>query len=663
MTRHFNDPNGVLLNLFFAVLEGLETAGTGMEDFLIRTLPVFKDSLGCNGAYVFRSTGNGVEYLQGLGPDNQLEFLLTHESQIQMRSVLDSGKPVLDHVLENGTACCLFQLERFGLLALTATSALDEAIILRLRPVMRLFALSCQYHLNALSVPAKSMENENLAEQMYQAKVKFMSNIGHEIYTPLNVIIGMLRLLRETQLDDHQLRLLSNITTASDNLLTQVNDILDFRVIDSGKMELQMGVFNIHEMFRRLFDANEYKADNKCIIIKYHTDPSIPRTLIGDSLRLMQILNNLLSNAIKFTKTGSIDFYCQLIEGTGDKFKILFCVEDTGIGISAENLEKIFESFQQEDDSYSKTYGGIGLGLTISKKLVNLMGGNLEARSARNVGSRFFFTIELEMDQPDQLTDEKPSVMRENPSLPGIKVLLVEDNEFNQYFTLAILESWGAVCTIAEDGQKAIDLVRKEKFDLILMDIQMPVMDGFTSATYMRQNLKMTTPILALTASVVKGIQEPFIKAGMQGCITKPFEVYDLYCKIKAVLPISGEKPEEATDELENRMLMDLSSLTKMVGNDPVKLRRMVEKFLEVTPADVDDLAMHAKNRNLEAISRTSHKLKSSIRLVSVESMSDLIRTINENSARGQGDDLLYAMIKKFLKHFPTLMQQLKELS
>ena len=659
MITHFSDPKQVLVELALSIAGDRKTSGGNLDSFLNFCMPLFVEKLECSGASVFRETPTGYQSVYTSGPCDLQEFLLSDEAGILIRTMKESGVVWHCHSIGEETHYYLFILEGFGLLILSSNAMLEDQFANSLAPVITLLAHACFYHLNG---NYGSIGEVEIAQSINLAKVRFMSNVGHEIYTPLNVIIGMLSLLRESNLDDHQLKLLTSITVASDNLLTQVNDILDYRTIDTGELELKMGVFNIHDLFRRLFDANEYKADNKNLLLKYHTESSLPQALIGDSLRLMQVINNILNNAIKFTQKGTIDFYCHLSETAGNKFKILFCVEDTGIGISPKNLEKIFDSFQQEDDSFAKSYGGMGLGLTMSSKLVNLMGGKLEARSIKNSGSSFFFTLELERDLSVESTKDHSEVIREAPTLPGRKLLLVEDNEFNQYFTMAILESWGAVCTIAENGQKAIDLARTEKFDLILMDIQMPVMDGFTSATYMRNNLKITTPILALTASVVKGVTEPFLKAGMQGCITKPFEPYELFCKIKEILPPQDEIMIQVPEEEENINLMDLSSLSKMVGNDPVKINRMVEKFLEVTPADVDELANQAKSKNIEAISHTSHKLKSSIGLVSNDTMRDLIRTINEKSAAAQDDEALYNMIQKFLKYFPGLMKQMKDL-
>lgn len=246
-------------------------------------------------------------------------------------------------------------------------------------------------------------------------------------------------------------------------------------------------------------------------------------------------------------------------------------------------------------------------------------------------------------------------------SLKGIRVLLAEDNRLNQLIAQVILEKWGAACMIAGDGQQAIDLVAGEKFDLILMDIQMPVMDGITASTYIRKNLKLQTPILALTAGVVEGVMEPFEKAGMQGYISKPFEEEELYAKIKSVLALPVEDDGAKPGAEEQIHLCDVSRLTKLVGNDAASLKKMIEKFLEVTPAYVSELSEASDHHDLEAISRTSHKMKSSIDLVSNDTMRNLIQTINDISASGTGNEELFDLIQRFLKYFPWLAQQLKE--
>ena len=492
------------------------------------------------------------------------------------------------------------------------------------------------------------------------AKSRFLANMSHEIRTPLNAIIGMERLLAESNVTDPQMKLLQNMKTSSETLLNIVNDILDFSKIESGQIKIEKTDFSLNEVLRKVYDANEYRAEDKGIKFRCINDNTIFEFLKGDPVHLQQILMNLVSNAIKFTQKGFVKLQCKLTGNVNGRQSIFFLVEDTGIGISSENQKKIFDSFQQEDESITRTYGGTGLGLAISKQLVEHMGGVLYVDSIKNSGSKFYFTLDFEKGlQPKAGIEHKHSTEIKN-ALSGINVLLVEDNKFNQFVAQALLEKWSATTDVSEDGQQALDKLRTKSFDIILMDIQMPVMDGITAATIIRNELKLQTPILALTANVVLGIVEKCEKAGMQGYVSKPFEEDELYYKIVSVLnSVKGGKHVPET-EVESPVLCDVSGLMKMVGNDPGMLKKMLQKFLEVTPHYVRDLEEASKNLDIYAIERKSHKINSSLALVSNEIMRNLIIKINNTGKEGKLTEELHKEIKQFLVYFKVLTEQLK---
>jgi PAS domain S-box-containing protein len=520
------------------------------------------------------------------------------------------------------------------------------------------------------------------AEASNMAKTRFLTTMSHEIRTPLNAIIGMIRLFRETRLDQPQLKLLGNMNTASENLLAIINDILDFSKIESGQITLDKIDFNVNELFRRVFDANEYRAEGKNIKLQYSVDPLIPEFLNGDPYRLHQALNNLVSNAVKFTNEGSVELHCKLIGEEQDASRILFVVEDTGIGISPENQKRIFESFHQEDESITRTYGGTGLGLAISRQLVEMMGGELGLESSKSTGSSFYFTLIITKGSAGHSCNTEPSTEHVRSALTGFRILLVEDNKFNQFIAQSMMEKWGAAVILAEDGQQAVNILTSEKFDLILMDIQMPVMDGITAAKMIRNNLKIQTPILALTANVVMGIVEKCEEAGMQGYISKPFEEEELCEKIITLIregqAQSVVSPPNIPEIVESKLVLpevkvtapeihgsnvaDISRLSKMVSHDKAMRNRMILKFLEVTPAYMQALSDAAVHNDYDAVSRMSHKLKSSIDLVSVESLRDLIKRINETSKPAGESENLKAMIDEFSGLFELLVKQLNDL-
>lgn len=373
------------------------------------------------------------------------------------------------------------------------------------------------------------------AESASNAKSRFLANMSHEIRTPLNAIVGMIRLLCDTELSESQQKLLHNLNVSSGSLLSIINDILDFSKIESGQMDLDNSDFDLRELLQQVVDSMEYKAAEKKIALNLFIDPSIESLVIGDASRLHQVLNNLTSNAIKFTLEGRVDLRCELLKSDGKSYTVEFSVEDTGIGVNPDNIGKIFESFQQEDESITRMYGGTGLGLAISNQLVRLMGGSLKVSSTKGIGSKFYFSLDFAKGST-VLPEQLPFTIPEMFNLSEIRILLVEDNKFNQFIAKALLDKWGADTVIAENGRVAVDILKEATFDLVLMDLQMPVMDGITAAGIIRNKLEMDIPILALTANVVKGIVEKCEAAGMNGYISKPFDPDDFYQKILSVL-------------------------------------------------------------------------------------------------------------------------------
>ncbi len=499
------------------------------------------------------------------------------------------------------------------------------------------------------------------AESATRAKSMFLAIMSHEIRNPLNAVVGMVRMLHEAGNNGQNSTLIENIKTSSDHLLMIINDVLDFSKIESGDMVLEKASFDIHDVVKRVFNSNAFIAKEKQLDLRYYVDNRIGHSQIGDPLRLQQVLGNLVSNALKFTPYGKIEIRCELESQSGNDLKIRFEVVDTGIGIDSLQQETIFESFKQENDTISRTHGGSGLGLAISKQIVELMGGKLSVRSEKNEGSKFYFTVTIQNDENGTMLHPPK---KENPvedSLNGYSVLLVEDNKLNQILATTLLTKWGARVVVACDGQQAIDTVTTDSFDIILMDIQMPVMDGMTASLLMREKFQVKTPILALSANVIKGITERCMEAGMQGYISKPFDPNDLYNKIiqhaqKSVNPIDNQ--DEPDPDI---VVVDISRLEKMIGSDPVQLHIMINKFLEITPAYLDELNDADKKMSLEAIFATSHKIKSSIDLVSSQVLRDLILNINQAS-RSDGDiQAVRALIRKFNRYYRLLEVQLRQ--
>ncbi|MEI8046812.1 MAG: PAS domain S-box protein [Bacteroidota bacterium] len=497
------------------------------------------------------------------------------------------------------------------------------------------------------------------AESANNAKSRFLAIMSHEIRNPLNAVVGMVRMLNEAGITGPNGILIDNIKSSSDQLLTIINDILDISKIESGEMVLEVTSFNIREVLKRVFDSNIYFARENQIELNLDIDKRIGPLHKGDSLRLQQVIANLTSNALKFTPKGKIDIRAHFEGQTGPNIRIRFEVEDTGIGISEENQEKIFESYKQENDTISRTHGGSGLGLAISKQIVELMGGKLCIESVKNKGSRFYFSIILQTTEDQSNQKSANNMDTEYKSLVGYSLLLVEDNKLNQILATAMLKNWGARVVVAGNGQIALDILGRESFDIILMDIQMPVMDGMTASRLIRENLKLTIPILALSANVLKGVEEKCKEAGMQGYISKPYEADDLYRKIVNSIAQSKQKPEIDDDISSDTIIADVTRLRNMIGSDPSELKKMILKFLEITPAYADELNTADSANDLNAIALASHKIKSSIDLVSTQVLRDLITKINFSSKADGNLNELKNLIAKFNKYYKILEEQL----
>jgi len=359
----------------------------------------------------------------------------------------------------------------------------------------------------------------------------FLANMSHEIRTPMNAIVGMTSLLSETGLTKKQEDYLKAIQTSGDNLLVIINDILDISKIESGKLEIENINFDFRELINNTKRSIELKAEEKDLLFTLDIKNDVPSVLISDPVRLNQVLINLLGNSIKFTKKGSVSLSCSVMEVENEKAKIKFEVKDTGVGIEATKLEKIFESFSQEDESTTRKFGGTGLGLSISKQLVALLGGELSVKSELGEGSNFYFVLNLPIGKKT-IKKKKIIIDTETNPLKNKKVLLVEDNEINRFLATTVLGKWDLNVDLAEDGKKAVDKVQANSYDVVLMDIQMPVMGGVEATQIIRKQLKMDIPIIALTANAVKGDREEFLAAGMDDYISKPFDASILFNKM-----------------------------------------------------------------------------------------------------------------------------------
>ncbi len=387
------------------------------------------------------------------------------------------------------------------------------------------------------------------AEKNAKVKQEFLANMSHEIRTPMNAIIGMSNLMEDTKLSKTQREYLKHIKNSSENLLVIINDVLDFSKIESGKIEFEKTTFNLSEMLSTIYQSFKYKAQEKNIGFIINIDDTIPAKLIGDPVRLNQVILNLTSNAIKFTNKGNVTINIKNKSQINNKITLYIEVVDTGIGIAEDKLDKIFSSFEQASSDTTRKFGGTGLGLTISRQLVELQGGKINVKSKLGKGSSFYFTLTYEIADYNEKTQiDKKNKEKITPLIgyQDYNILVVEDNKLNQIVSKSILTKYKFNIEICENGQEAVDILKNKHFDVILLDLHMPVMDGYEAAKYIRNNLKLNTPIIALTAAAIKNEKEKCLNIGMNDYISKPFKPDELITKIEnAIIKFEKDNPQK----------------------------------------------------------------------------------------------------------------------
>jgi PAS domain S-box-containing protein len=418
-------------------------------------------------------------------------------------------------------------------------------------------------------------------EESMKVKEQFLANMSHEIRTPMNAIVGFTDLLLKTDCSADQRQYIEAIKTSGGNLLVIINDILDFSKIQSGKISFEQIELRLSSVVGGLKEMLFHKSSEKNIDMKMLIDERIPEVLIGDPTRLNQILLNLMGNAIKFTEKGGVSLRVSLVSELDNLVKLKFEISDTGIGIPAEKLSYIFEGFTQATNETTRKYGGTGLGLTIVKQLVELQGGTIDVRSTVGEGSTFTFTMQLKkcFDQENKrLTPslEEPEIAER---VEDLRILLVEDNYLNQVLAKKVMSDWKWEVDIAETGIQAIEKVKATDYDVILMDIQLPEMDGYEATRYIREKLeaaKACVPVIAMTAHAITGEMEKCFAAGMNDYISKPFDPKVLYTKIvKAHLkstdnfqtenhPSKSNAMNHTKSYIENEHCTDLSYLIRL---------------------------------------------------------------------------------------------------
>ncbi|RYD82396.1 MAG: response regulator [Sphingobacteriales bacterium] len=447
-----------------------------------------------------------------------------------------------------------------------------------------------------------------LAEESAKSKSDFIANISHELRTPLGAILGFTDMLKKTTLNPVQLEYLEAVNSSGNNLLAIINDILDLSKIDAGKFIIESLPFSIHELLHSVRVMFETKARQKGIEFTCGIDEKIDAVVEGDPMRLTQVLMNLIGNAIKFTEKGGVYVNCELLKSEADFIEVMFRITDTGIGIDADKTATIFERFTQADNNITRKYGGTGLGLAITKQLIELQGGHIDVKSTKGHGTVFCFTISYkktteEINFSSQIIDNGSSFFETVKRL-----LVVEDNLMNQKLATLILEANGLEVSVAANGTDAIAVLKQESFDVILMDIQMPVMDGYEATRILRNDLGISTPVIAMTAHALAGEKEKCISAGMNDYISKPYKEAELLAKIRQLNFVeTGTPPTKATG------IIDFSFLKKQTKNNKKFIAEMVAIFIQQHPKDLTALKNAIETKDFLSIYKITHTIRNSI--------------------------------------------------
>ena len=471
----------------------------------------------------------------------------------------------------------------------------------------------------AIEEKAKAETAAQTAENAVKSKQQFLSNMSHEIRTPMNAIIGFTKVVLKTGLTPKQKEYLMAIKMSGDALIVLINDILDLAKVDSGKMTFEQTPFKLSLSITAMLQLFETKIQEKNLKLVIDYDSKIPNILLGDPVRLHQIILNLVSNAVKFTSKGKIKVTILLLEEDEEKVTIKFSIKDTGIGINAAKMETIFDNFQQASSDTTKLYGGTGLGLAIVKQLVEPQGGKIQVESTVNVGSTFIFTL------PFLKTDAEavilPEIIELSTEVKNIKILVVEDMPLNQLLMKTLLDDFGFECDIAANGKLAIEKLKNKKsnYDIVLMDLQMPEMNGFETTEYIRNTMNSTIPIIALTADVTTVDLAKCKTVGMNDYIAKPVDERLLYSKL--ISYVNQKSDELILEEIDDKVILkyiDLKYLHQRTKSNEKLMSEMISLYLEQTPPLIAAMKTSFANEDWHLLHASVHKIIPSFAIMGI---------------------------------------------
>ncbi|HZF16476.1 MAG TPA: PAS domain-containing protein [Steroidobacteraceae bacterium] len=517
------------------------------------------------------------------------------------------------------------------------------------------------------------IEATNAAASANRAKSEFLANMSHEIRTPMNGVIGMTQLLADTRLTTTQHEYVEVIRTSGKTLLALINDILDVSKIEAGRMELETRDIDLRTTVAEAVATLGVQAAAKGLALRANVGPDVPSAVSGDSVRLRQVLFNLIGNAIKFTSTGAITLDVRLESADDVRALARFSVSDTGIGIPPDRLDRLFKSFSQVDSSTTRHYGGTGLGLSIVKQLADLMGGQVGVDSEVGKGSVFWFTAQFELaSDSHQIRNTTGSFEARPPirgrlNVAGSHLLLVEDNAVNQKVAQRYLEKLGITCDLARNGLEAIDAWQKGSYDLILMDCQMPVMDGFEATRGIRKLERhgKRVPIVALTANALASDRNNCLAAGMDEHLAKPLEFERLENCLAQFLSTRTPRPAEESAPTPGTVAaepapVDLAALRNLVGDDAEFQRELIETFIASGDATLAQIVDALNTNDLAAVRKSAHSLKGASANIRAQALSNAAKEL-ESRAAGENADACRAQLTSLRAHYERTRDFLKQ--
>jgi len=511
----------------------------------------------------------------------------------------------------------------------------------------------------------KKTENELIksrleAESLARLKQDFLANMSHEIRTPMNAILGFTGIVLKEEINQNVKEKVERINQAGNNLLVIINDILDFSKIEAGQLEIEDVKFDLFKCLDQVKGQLEGIAENKNIRLIFNISTEIPKIVKGDSVRLNQILINLIHNGLKFTEKGFVEVRAKVKEACQKRLIIQFEVEDTGIGIAKNKHKNIFESFTQASSDTSRRYGGTGLGLAICKSLVKLQNGELWLESEEGVGSVFKFTIDFGVCV-QTLAEDDDDVAEDEIDLSGVKLLLVEDNLMNRELAIHFFEEWEIDYDVALNGKIGVDKIEDGNFEVVLMDLSMPVMDGYTATKEIRQlnSKKKDVPIIAMTANAFSNDIEKCFDVGMNDHISKPFKAVDLKNKIHSLVrkrrafkieSVYRKKQAKKKQESEgSEILVSLDLLNEMSGGNKEFIIEMLALYCKETPVTLKRLIVGVENNDPLEIKAAAHKFRSPAGLLGVTKAVELAEFIELNVFEESKSEEIKIAIKQLI--------------